>query len=687
MEIRRQKSRYSLQASPEFSTLVELLRYRGLYQPEQTAFIFLRDGEQEADKLTYQALDQQARMIAVQLQAMGMTGEHALLLYPPGLEFIATFFGCLYACVVAVPMYPPRDKHHISRLRAIAADAQATCILTTASLAVRIEELSAQSPELARLPMVATDQLASDWAGAWQQPALNDDTLAFLQYTSGSTGVSKGVMVSHGNLLHNERAIKQAFDHNESTVFVSWLPLFHDMGLIGNVLQPLYLGVPSILMAPAAFLQQPLRWLQAISHYRATTSGAPNFAYDLCVSKITPEQRTRLDLSSWTVAFNGAEPVRADTLDRFTTAFAPCGFRREVFYPCYGMAETTLFVSGGLPSEPPRLHRVDQVALEQNRVMAATHKEARTLVSCGRTWLDHTRLSVDPDSRSPCPPGQIGEIWVAGSSVAQGYWNRPEQTQETFQAYLADGHAGPFLRTGDLGYLQDGELFITGHLKDLMIIRGRNHHPQDIELTVEQSHPALRAGCGTAFAVELKDSEQLVVAQEVRRDQLRKLSTDEVVGAIRQAIAEQHELQVHTVLLLKTNSTPKTSSGKIQRHACRVGFLSLPCCKPYSKTCERPLPMTVVGMRVIEYPWDKPPARLNLTTDEVHVWHAELGPWVERVRWLTQILSPDERARAERFCFRRDRQHFIVSRGSDACIYSPSPNAGGRSWSRSHAPH
>jgi acyl transferase domain-containing protein len=357
-------------------------------------------------------------------------------------------------------------------------------------------------------------------------------------------------------------------------MLVSWLPLFHDMGLIGNVLQALYVGVPCILMAPAAFLQQPLRWLQAISHYRATTSGAPNFAYDLCVSKITPEQRASLDLSSWTVAFNGAEPVRADTLDRFTTAFAPCGFRREAFYPCYGMAEATLFVSGGLPSDPPLLYQVDRVALEQNRVIAATDEQARTLVSCGRSWLDQQLVIVDPESRSACPPGQVGEIWVAGPSVAQGYWNRPEQTQETFQAYLADGHAGPFLRTGDLGHLQDGELFITGRLKDLMIIRGRNHHPQDIELTVEQSHPALRAGCGAAFAIEIEGSEQLVVAQEVRRDQLRKLDTEDVIGAIRQAIAEQHELQVHTVLLLKTNSIPRTSSGKIQRHACRAGFLS-----------------------------------------------------------------------------------------------------------------
>ncbi|MFO1432708.1 MAG: beta-ketoacyl synthase N-terminal-like domain-containing protein [Candidatus Competibacteraceae bacterium] len=568
------RSCYSLQASPEFSTLVELLRYRGLYQSEQIAFIFLADGEQEADKLTYHALDQQARMIAVQLQGMEMTGERALLLYPPGLEFIAAFFGCLYAGVVSVPMYPPQNNHHISRLRAIAANAQATHILTTASLAARIEELSAQSPELARFRVVATDQLASDWEGAWQQPALSSDTLAFIQYTSGSTGTPKGVMVSHGNLLHNQRAIKQAFDHSESTIYVSWLPLFHDMGLIGNVLQPLYLGVPCIFMAPAAFLQKPFRWLQAISHYRATTSGGPNFAYDLCVSKITPEQRANLDLSSWTVAFNGAEPVRADTLDRFNATFGPCGFHREAFYPCYGMAEATLFISGGIPSKPPHLHRIDRAALEQNQVMTATDKPARTFVSCGRTWLDDKLVIVDPDSRSLCPSGQVGEVWVAGPSVAQGYWNRTEQTRETFQAYLADNYQEPFMRTGDLGYLQDDELFITGRLKDLLIIRGRNHYPQDIELTVEKSHPALRAGCGAAFAVEFEGSEQLVVAQEVRQDQLGKLDTNGVVGAIRQAIAEQHELQVYAVLLLKTNSIPKTSSGKLQRHACRAGFLS-----------------------------------------------------------------------------------------------------------------
>src|SRR5579883_3354478 len=559
----------------EFSTLIEILRWRALQQPEQKAYTFLQDGEVEESHLTYGNLDCQARAIAALLQSQGLSGERALLLYPPGLEYITAFFGCLYAQVVAVPAYPPRLNRSIARLQAIVADAQATVILTTTTLLTQIERQWPLAPNLKTIKWLTTDSPPSGLEDSWQEIAVNSNTLAFLQYTSGSTSVPKGVMVSHGNIIHNETIIQKAMAHTEKTIFVGWLPLFHDMGLIGNMLQPLYLGIPCILMSPVAFLQRPLRWLQAISQYKATTSGGPNFAYDLCVSKITPEQRATLDLSSWEVAFNGAEPVRAETLERFAATFEDCGFRREAFYPCYGMAETTLIVSGGFKTALPVLQLVQQAALAQNQVVPAEREEigAQTLVGCGQPLQDLRIVIAHPKTATRCAPDEVGEIWVAGSSVAQGYWNQTEQTEQTFRAYLKDTGVGPFLRTGDLGFLREGELFVTGRLKDLIVIRGRNYYPQDIEWTVEQSHLALQPSNSAAFSIEVADEERLVVAIEVKRTYLRNLSVDEVIGAIRHAVVEEHELQVYGVLLLKPGSIPKTSSGKIQRHACRSSFL------------------------------------------------------------------------------------------------------------------
>jgi acyl-CoA synthetase (AMP-forming)/AMP-acid ligase II len=560
-----------------FSTFIELLSYRAQNQPEQKAYIFLKDGEIEENSLTYRELDLQARSLAIHLQSLVSAGDRALLLYPPGLEFISAFFGCLYAGVIAVPAYPPRANMNLFRLQAIVKDAQAKIVLTTKSLLADLESHLVENPELATMRWLNTDRIDSNPGLDWQPPRLERDTLAFLQYTSGSTGTPKGVMITHGNLLSNQRAIKSGFGHTEKTIFAGWLPLFHDMGLIGNVLQPLYLGIPSVLMSPVAFLQKPFNWLQAISRYKATTSGGPNFAYDLCVRKITPGQRSSLDLSSWEVAFNGAEPVQAETMESFASYFAPCGFRREAFYPCYGMAEATLFISGGLKTVAPIVYRVEGAALEENRVVAAeVEEETRTIVGCGRTWLDEKIAIVDPKSLTQCPAGKVGEIWVSGSSVARGYWNRLEQTAETFQAELALatlGASGPFLRTGDLGFLQDGELFVTGRLKDVIIIRGQNHYPQDIELTVQKSHLGLRSHCGAAFTVEQNGQQRLVIVQEVERTYLRRLDIQEVVGNITEAVINNHGLQVYSTVLIRPGSIPKTSSGKIQRHACKRGFL------------------------------------------------------------------------------------------------------------------
>ncbi|MBE9235320.1 fatty acyl-AMP ligase [Anabaena aphanizomenioides LEGE 00250] len=557
-----------------FSAITDLLSYRGQNQPQQKAYTFLRDGETDEFSLTYQELEEKAKAIASRLQSLGGTGERALLLYPPGLEFITAFLGCLYAGVIAVPAYPPRKNMNFLRLQSIIKDAQATLILTTSSLLTDLVSQWAENPELPNMRWLSTDDIDNYLSSHWQQPKLDENSLAFLQYTSGSTGTPKGVMVTHGNLLSNQRSIQIGFGHTEKTIFVGWLPLFHDMGLIGNVLQPLYLGIPSILMSPVAFLQKPLRWLQAISRYKATTSGGPNFAYDLCARKITPEELAHLDLSSWEIAFNGAEPVRADTIEKFTNHFAPCGFRKEAFYPCYGMAETTLFVSGGLKTSDPVLYPVEATALEENRVIAAkSDQTTKTIVGCGRTWLEEKIAIVDPDSLTLCPDDRIGEIWVSGPSVAAGYWRKPEQTAETFQAYLSDTGEGPFLRTGDLGFLQNGELFVTGRLKDVIIIRGQNHYPQDIELTVQNSHPALRLNSGAAFTIEQKGQQRLVVVQEVERTYLRKLDIKEVVGNITEAVIDNHGIQLYATVLIKPGSIPKTSSGKIQRHACHRGFL------------------------------------------------------------------------------------------------------------------
>ncbi|NJL19576.1 MAG: fatty acyl-AMP ligase, partial [Leptolyngbyaceae cyanobacterium SM1_3_5] len=528
------------------TTLVDLLRDRAL--SSTAGYTFLTDGETQTEQLSYRQLDEQARSIAAHLQALRLEGERALLLYPPGLELIAAFFGCLYAGVIAVPAYPPRRNQKADRIRAIAQNAQPAVVLTVRSLQDAID-----------LPgrCIATDAIAPA-ASEWRSPDVEADAIAFLQYTSGSTSQPKGVCITHRNLLHNLSLVYQKFGHSPQSRCVIWLPPYHDMGLIGGILQPLYGNFPLTLMSPVAFLQKPDRWLQAISRDRATTSGAPNFAYERCL-KISPEQRSRLDLSSWEVAFVGAEPIRVETLDRFAEAFAECGFRREAFYPCYGLAEATLFVSGGKKSDSPSILTVEKTALKQHRV--AIDPAGERLVSCGQV-VDQVAI-VDPETLVPCAIDRIGEIWLAGTSVAQGYWN---QTDPAFEAML---NGQPFLRTGDLGFLHNGELFVTGRLKDIMIIRGQNYYPQDIEATIAQSHPALQPNAGAAF---VDSGDRLVVVQEVTREQWRSIDVDAAIAAVRSAVSQQHQLQVEAIALLKPNSIPKTSSGKIQRFACREGF-------------------------------------------------------------------------------------------------------------------
>ncbi len=556
--------------------LVSLLIDLAKKQPNKIAYRFLEDGETESDVITYKQLDQKARAIASYLQREGIgAGDRALLLYPSGIDFMASFLGTLYAGVIAVPATLPRKREKTSRLDAIAQNCQPKLVLSTSSLLPNLKQKLEENAYFKQIKWVATDWVSDKIASKWQQPEINEDTIAFLQYTSGSTGNPKGVTVSHKNLLYNEEMIKTAFSHTNKTVHVNWLPLFHDMGLIGNVLQSLYIGGCCVLMSPEAFLLKPVRWLKAIYKYKATTSGGPNFAYDL-LSQIPDEQLENIDLSTWDLAFCGAEPIRAETVEKFTTKFKPYGLTAEAFYPCYGMAETTLFVSGGKKTNAPYIYNVDADSFAKNQIVLAkpNQAEVQRIVGCGQTWLDQEIIIVNPESFTKCPPGEVGEIWVSGSHVAQGYWDKPEETEKTFLCHVKDMDSKPFLRTGDLGFILDNELFVTGRLKDLIIIRGTNYYPQDIELTVEQTHPGLRANSGAAFVVEVEGEQQLIVAHEVERTYLRKLNFQEVVDAVRLNISRQHNLSVYKVLLLKTGSIPKTSSGKIKRHACRMSFLN-----------------------------------------------------------------------------------------------------------------
>jgi acyl-CoA synthetase (AMP-forming)/AMP-acid ligase II/acyl carrier protein len=556
-------------------SLVAILRARSRRERGEIALRFLKDGDADEVLVTYGELDERARAAAAWLQERSAPGERALLLYPPGLDFVVGFLGSLYAGVVGVPAYPPRTHRPDPRIQDILTDAGARVALTTGAVLSGLERARSQSPGFASLDWCATDGMDSARAADWHECQPGASTLAYLQYTSGSTRAPKGVMVTHGNLLANLEDFERGLRHEAGSVFVSWLPHFHDMGLVYGILQPLAMGFPAVLMPPAAFMQSPVRWLRAFTRYRGTHTAAPNFAYDACVEKVTEEQKRELDLRRWVCAINGAEPVRADTLARFASAFRSCGFEEKVFCPGFGLAESTLKVSAERRGEGPYLLSLKTADLERKRVVPASPEDLslRTLVGCGRAEPGTEIRIVDPESLEPCPKAGVGEIWVASASVARGYWNRPEESASTFEARLSDGSPGCYLRTGDLGFLwppDRGELFVTGRIKDLIIVRGRNHYPHDIELTAESSHPALLAGCGAAFSIEVEGSERLAIAQEIHRHRAGEAA--EVIEAIRRAVAEEHEVSPAVVILVKQGRVPKTSSGKIQRQACARAF-------------------------------------------------------------------------------------------------------------------
>jgi acyl-CoA synthetase (AMP-forming)/AMP-acid ligase II len=552
-----------------FHSLVHTLVHRAQVQPGRAAYTFLVDGTTAIDSLTYGELDRNSREIALMLQRVLKPGDRALLMYPPGLDFISAFFGCLYAGVIAVPAYPPqpsRPEHSLPRMKAILTESGSRAVLCKEDFIEKYSSLFHASPELADCSLLATDHDGLECIEQWSMPDNTPESLAFLQYTSGSTAAPKGVAVSHANILHNLAYIQHVSFHETQNVLVSWLPTYHDMGLFAGVLFPLFNNCPAYLMSPVSFLQKPVRWLEAISHFHGTNSGGPNFAYDLCVQRISPEQIRELDLSSWKIAYNGAEPIRRSTLESFSTKFRECGFRRSSLFPVYGLAESTVFVSGKPLSDT-----------QADPITVASPSE---LVNCGSPKFGMDIVIVDPERRTEMQADEIGEIWVRGPSVAAGYWNQPSDTERTFRAFLESGD-GPFLRTGDLGFMRTGELHVTGRIKDLIIVRGRKHYPQDIEQTVELCHAEVQSQGTAALSVDFEVGTQLVILVEVsRRLKFRGPAEDdevdgvfvghveEIVACIRESVSERHELQVEAIHLLNRGSIPKTSSGKIRRHAC-----------------------------------------------------------------------------------------------------------------------
>jgi acyl-CoA synthetase (AMP-forming)/AMP-acid ligase II len=549
-------------------TLVQVVLERAATLGETACVRYMTSGDVSGPtvELTYGELARRAAAIAAMLQQQATVGDRALLLYPSGVDFVTAFFGCLFGGVIPVPAYPPdlaKPERALGKLRGIVADCGARFALTTAEFLPMLERVAPAVPELARLHTCATDTCDGALAAAWRAPDLSRETIALVQYTSGSTGAPKGAVLRHRQLIANKQSITAAM--GAVGCVVGWLPVFHDMGL-GNVLQVIYAGSSLVLMSPASFLKRPARWVEAISHFGATTSGGPNFAYDLCVRRTDAEERARLDLRSWQVAFCGAEPVRAATLERFAAAFAPAGFRRSSLLPCYGLAEATLFVAGNARGIPPKTCTVRASALDHGRVEpVADTADARTLVSCGMPSPTEDLRIVDPDRRVVVDG--VGEIWVRGPGIASGYWGRGDDDRETFAARLADTGEGPFLRTGDLGFVRDGELYLAGRRKEMIILAGRNLFPQDIEATVEAAAPAVRKGCCVAFSVERDGAEQLVIVAE------HAGPAQDSVRAIKQAVAEHHHAAVFEVVLVARGAIPKTSSGKLERYACRAAYL------------------------------------------------------------------------------------------------------------------
>jgi acyl-CoA synthetase (AMP-forming)/AMP-acid ligase II len=550
-----------------YRNFTELIRERAAQAPERTALLLLPDSDERGRpaSVTYRTLDASARRLAGRLQADGAEGEPVLLLHASRWQFAVSFLACLYSGAVAVPLPPSGGRsHHDERVAGIVRQASPRAALTDAVLAPDVSRLLARHGH-GSIPCLAADAV-SGHAG-WQPPGLDRDTVAYLQFTSGSTGSPKGVMVTHGNLLANQEALAGLLGAGPGSRIGGWLPFHHDMGLVGQLLHPLSLGATSVVLSPEAFVKQPVRWLEAIGRYGIEVSGAPDFAYDLCVRRVTDEQLDGLDLSGWRVAVSGGEPVRAETRRAFADRFAAAGLRPEAMHTAYGLAEATLLVSGGPAADGERT--VDAEALEQGRLREPRPgRPTHTLVPCG-TAADGV-LIVDPETHEPLPDGETGEIWVTGPGVAAGYWRDRPASAEHFGAATADGTGG-LLRTGDLGALDGGRLYVTGRLKDVIVVAGRNLYPQDLERTIQRVSTLF--GTGTAFSVP-GERERVVVVQELRTHQRYALDLEEIAKDVRRCLTEEFEVAVAGVLLVRPGTVRRTTSGKVERSAMRHLFLN-----------------------------------------------------------------------------------------------------------------
>ncbi|CAN5785913.1 fatty acyl-AMP ligase [soil metagenome] len=557
------------------TSMVDLLRMRSWIDGDRTAYTFLDDGEQDGTSFNWMDVDVRSRAIGAAVARQMDAGGRVLIMLPPGVEFASAFFGVLYGGAVAIPTYPPSGSltdRTRTRIRSMLADAGVSLVVSCGALHARVAAIEALVPELSGIPWLDIDNVDLDDASTWKAPRAGGSTLALLQYTSGSTANPRGVMVSHGNLLHNLAHAADLGRYNRDSVSVSWLPVNHDMGLINGVLQGVHSGSRTIQMSPAAFLQRPSRWLQAISRFGASHSGGPNFAYDLCARRVSDEDRDSLDLRTWELAYNGSEPVRRSTLETFMRAFGSCGFRWTSLRPGYGLAEATLLVTSDEAETAPVFHPASRKGVP----LVSAASQGGDWVGCGVVDGTMQIRIVDPVTLVPREHGDVGEIWVAGASVAAGYWNKPRESAATFRAVIAGTSDAPYLRTGDLGCVIDGHLFVTGRIKDVLIVRGLKHYPHEIEATAEAAHGSLRPGCCVVFSIQREGEESIAVIAEVESRFGSALAGEigtDAISAIRRAVANGHQVALHAVALVPAGTLPKTTSGKLQRFLCRDGFV------------------------------------------------------------------------------------------------------------------